>query len=142
MSNVLWKKPVTTASINALHQGTAVSQLGIEFVEVGPDFMVARMPVDARTRQPYGLLHGGAMVLLAETLASCAAVSTLPEGQLAVGIEVNANHLRSARTGHVTGTCRPVHLGRAVQVWQCEIRNDAGELCCLSRMTATVVERT
>ena len=140
MTQSIWKKPVSVHSINTLHQNTAVSHMGIEFMEIGADFMVARMPVDARTLQPYGRLHGGAMVLLAETLGSCAAVSAVPDKQLAVGIEVNANHLRSARSGHVTGTCRPIHVGRNTHVWQVEIRDDEGALCCVSRLTASVID--
>lgn len=141
MSESIWKKPISVQSINRLHLDTAISHLGIEFTEVGADYMVARMPVDPRTRQPYGLLHGGAMVLLAETLASCAGVSSVPEGQLAVGIEINANHVRSERRGHVIGTCRPLHLGRGTQVWQIEVRNDAGALCSVARATLSVVDR-
>lgn len=140
MTAPIWKKPVSVDSVNALHQDTAVSHLGIAFTEVGPDHMTARMPVDARTRQPYGLLHGGALVLLAETLGSCAAHSSVPEDRTAVGLEINANHLRAVRTGHATGTCRPLHLGRSTQVWQVEIRNDDGALCCVARMTASILE--
>lgn len=141
MTETIWKKPISAQSANAIHHDTAVSLLGIEFVEVGPDYMVARMPVDTRTRQPYGLLHGGAMVLLAETLCSCAAHAAAPEDRMAVGLEINANHLRAVRAGHVTGTCRALHVGRSTQVWQVEIRNDAGELCNIARMTASVLER-
>jgi len=141
MSDPIWKRPVSVAGVNALHRDTAVSHLGIEFTEIGPDYMVAQMPADARTLQPYGLLHGGAMVLLAETLASCAATSAVAEPAIAVGVEVNANHLRATRSGHVTGTCRPVHVGRSTHVWQVEIRNDRGALCCVSRLTASVIER-
>jgi 1,4-dihydroxy-2-naphthoyl-CoA hydrolase len=141
MPEPIWKKPVTVESINILHANTAVSQFGIEWTEIGPDYMVARMPVDRRTMQPYGLLHGGALVTLAETLASCAAISAVPESQLAVGVEVNANHIRSAREGFVFGTCKPVHLGRNTHVWQVEVKNEKGALCCISRLTLAVVER-
>jgi 1,4-dihydroxy-2-naphthoyl-CoA hydrolase len=139
MADILWKKPVSAQAINTLHFDTAVSHLGIEFTEVGPDYMVARMPVDRRTLQPHGRLHGGAMVLLAETLASCGANYAAGEGQVAVGLEINANHLRAARAGHVTGTCRALHIGRTTQVWQIEIRDDSGALCCIARMTAALV---
>ena len=139
MSETIWKKPISTTSINRLHENTAVSHLGIEFIEVGANTMVARMPVDERTRQPYGLLHGGALALLAETLGSCAGISAVPPGELAVGVEVNANHVRSARSGFVTGTCRPVHLGRSIHVWQVDIVDDEKRLCCVSRMTLSVV---
>lgn len=141
MTASIWKKPVTAQTINTIHIDTAVSHLGIEFMEVGADHMVARMPVDRRTLQPYGRLHGGAMVLLAETLASCGANYAASEGQVAVGLEINANHLRAARSGHVTGTGRPVHVGRSTQVWQVEIRDDAGALCCVARMTAALVDQ-
>jgi uncharacterized protein (TIGR00369 family) len=136
----LWQRIATPASINELHAGTAVSHLGIEFIEVGLAHMRARMPVDERTRQPAGLLHGGAMVLLAETLASCAAVSTLPEGRHAVGIEINANHVRSVRDGVVSGTCTSLHLGSSTQVWQVEIRDARDRLCCISRVTVAVLK--
>jgi 1,4-dihydroxy-2-naphthoyl-CoA hydrolase len=141
MSESLWKKPVSVESINKLHDGCGISHLGIEWTEIGPDYMVARMPVDQRTVQPYGLLAGGANVLLAETLASCAAISSLPEGQLAVGIEVNANHLKAERNGHVIGTCRPVHLGSSMQVWQVEVKNEKGTLVCISRVTLSVLTK-
>jgi len=136
----LWRRESNPASINAMHKQTAVSHLGIEFVEVGDRHMRARMPVDERTRQPYGLLHGGAMVLLAETLASCAAAHTLADGQRAVGIEINANHVRSARDGFVLGTCRAVHVGGSTQVWQVEIHDERERLCCISRVTIAVLK--
>ncbi|MCB1747304.1 MAG: hotdog fold thioesterase [Gammaproteobacteria bacterium] len=140
MNTTLWTRPVTPADINDLHRETACASLGIEFVEIGPDYMRATMPVDARTVQPYRILHGGASLLLAETLASCAAAFAAPPDHRVVGLEVNGNHLKSARAGHVTGTVRPVHVGRSTQVWQVEIVNDAGELCCLSRATLAVLQ--
>ena len=113
--------------------------MGIEFLEVGDDFLRARMPVDSRTRQPYGLLHGGASVVLAETMGSCGAFYGSPPGCQAVGLEVNANHLRAAREGWVVGTARPFHLGRSTQVWSIEIRDEAGELVCIARITMAVL---
>jgi uncharacterized protein (TIGR00369 family) len=135
----IWKKPVSVAELTAIHQGTAVGHLGIEFLEVGPDFITARVPVDARTRQPYGLLHGGVSVVLAETLGSCGAAYATPEGYRAVGLDINANHIKGATSGWVTGTTRPVHMGRTTHVWQIDLTNDAGELTCVSRITMAVL---
>ena len=135
----IWKKEISIDVLTQSHVDTAVDRLGIEFVEVGDDFITARVPVDKRTRQPYGLLHGGVSVVLAETLGSCGAYYSAPEGQRAVGLDINANHLRSAITGWVTGTARPVHRGRTTQVWQIDMTNDAGELTCVSRITMAVL---
>ena len=137
----IWKKPVTLDLITAQNRNTATSHLGIEFLEVGDDFIKARVPVDERTRQPYGLLHGGVSVVLAETLGSCAAVCACPEGWYAVGLDINANHLRGVTSGWVTGTARPVHIGRTTQVWQIELHNDAGQLTCISRITMAMLEQ-
>jgi 1,4-dihydroxy-2-naphthoyl-CoA hydrolase len=122
----LWRREVTLGDLNALREGNMTAHLGIEFVELGPDFIRATMPVDERTVQPFGLLHGGASVALAETLGSVAAHACLPEGRTGVGLEINANHVRAMRAGHVTGTVRPVHVGRTTQVWQIRI-TDEGE---------------
>lgn len=135
----VWKQPVSVEVLTAISAHTAVSHLGIEFLEVGDDFIRARVPVDARTIQPYGLLHGGVSVVLAETLGSCGAAYAVPEGQRVVGLDINANHLKSATHGWVTGTARPVHLGRSTQVWQIELTNEAGELTCVSRITMAVL---
>ncbi|WP_066271606.1 hotdog fold thioesterase [Hydrogenophaga palleronii] len=135
----IWKKPISVEELTRIHQDTAVQQLGIEFLEVGPDFIRARVPVDARTKQPYGLLHGGVSVVLAETLGSCGAAYSCPEGQRAVGLDINANHLKGATAGWVTGVTRPVHIGRTTQVWQIDLSNDAGELTCVSRITMAVL---
>ena len=135
----LWKKPTTLALITASSANTAVSHLGIEFTEVGDDFLRARVPVDARTRQPFGLLHGGVSVVLAETLGSMGAFYSCPAGQRAVGLDINANHLRAATSGWVTGTARPVHIGRTTQVWQIDMVNDEGQLTCVSRITMAVL---
>ena len=136
----LWKQALSIDVLNAVHVDTAVAHLGIEFLEVGDDFIRARVPVDARTRQPYGLLHGGVSVVLAETLGSCGAAFSCPEGHRAVGLDINANHLRGATSGWVTGVARPVHIGRTTQVWQIDLSNDAGELTCVSRITMAVLE--
>jgi uncharacterized protein (TIGR00369 family) len=135
----LWKQALSIDVLNAVHIDTAVAHLGIEFLEVGDDFIRARVPVDARTRQPYGLLHGGVSVVLAETLGSCGAAFSCPEGHRAVGLDINANHLRGATSGWVTGVARPVHIGRTTQVWQIDLSNDAGELTCVSRITMAVL---
>ena len=135
----LWKKSVSVAELTAFHVDTAVQHLGIEFLEVGDDFICARVPVDSRTRQPLGLLHGGVSVLLAETLGSCGAAFSAPPGYRAVGLDINANHLRGVTSGWVTGTCRPVHVGRTTQVWQIELTNEAGELTCISRITMAIL---
>ena len=135
----IWTKPISVESITALSAGCAVSHLGIEFLEVGDDFIRGRVPVDARTRQPYGLLHGGVSVALAETLGSVAAGHVVAEGHMVVGLDINANHLKSARSGWVTGIARPVHIGRSTQVWHIEMHNDDGELTCVSRLTVAVL---
>ena len=135
----IWTRPITAEAINALNAGTAVTHLGIEFTEVGDDWLRARVPVDERTRQPYGLLHGGVSVVLAETLGSVGAASSCPEGHRAVGLEINANHLRAATSGWVTGTARRLHAGRTTQVWQIEMVNDAGELTCVARLTMAIL---
>ncbi len=119
-----------------------MSALGIVFTEVGDDFVRGTMPVDARTHQPYGLLHGGASVLLAETLGSSAGNLCVPDDRVCVGIEINANHLRGVRDGVVTGTARPLHGGRATHVWEIRIEDARGRLACVSRLTLAVVERS
>ncbi len=138
----IWTQPITLESLNALSANTAVSHLGIEFTEIGDDWLRARVPVDERTRQPYGLLHGGVSVTLAETLGSVGAACSCPEGHRAVGLEINANHLRAARSGWVTGTARRLHGGRTTQVWQIEMVDDAGEPTCVSRITMAVLRPT
>lgn len=136
----IWKKPISVEALTAMHHGTAVGHLGIEFLEVGDEFIRARVPVDTRTRQPYGLLHGGVSVVLAETLGSCGAAYSCGENERVVGLDINANHLRGATSGWVTGITRPVHIGRSTQVWQIEMHNDAGELTCVSRITMAVLQ--
>jgi len=135
----IWKKPISVEHLAMMHTGTAVDHLGIEFLEVGDDFIKARVPVEKRTQQPYGLLHGGVSVVLAETLGSCGAVYAAPEGYRAVGLDINANHIKGATSGWVTGITRPVHIGRTTQVWQIDLTNDAGELTCVSRITMAVL---
>lgn len=135
----LWKQPFTVEFLTSIHVGTAGAHLGLEFLEVGDDFIRARVPVDARTKQPLGILHGGVSVVLAETLGSCGAAMAVPPGFRVVGLEINANHLRSVTEGWVTGVARPIHLGRSTQVWQIEIADDQGRPTCISRLTMAVL---
>src|ERR1700682_2568964 len=124
--STIWKRPASVEALTALHVGTTVAHLGIEFLEVGDDFIRARAPVDSRTRQPMGILHGGISVVLAETLGSCGAACSARRCHRAVGLDINANHLRSASSGWITGIGRPVHIGRTTQVWQIDMSNDQG----------------
>jgi uncharacterized protein (TIGR00369 family) len=135
----IWTTSFTLEDLQQRCAGTAVSHMGIEFLEIGDDFLRARMPVDARTRQPYGILHGGASVVLAETLGSVGATCSCPAGHTAVGLDINANHLRSVSSGWVTGTARAVHRGRSTQVWQIDMVDDAGRLNCVSRITMSIL---
>ena len=138
----VWQRTPSLEQLNAAAAGTMIRTLGIVFTEVGADFVRAAMPVDERTRQPYGLLHGGASVSLAETLGSTGASMCIDiERFLCVGQEINANHLRSAKNGRVIGTARPVHIGRRSHVWGIEIVNEAGALICISRLTMAIIER-
>lgn len=138
--DALWRREVTLDDLNAMREGNMTAHLGIEFVEVGPDFIRATMPVDERTHQPFGLLHGGASVALAETLGSVASHCCTGEDRTGVGLEINANHVRAVRSGRVTGTVRPVHVGRTTQVWQIRITDEEGRLVCQSRLTMAVIE--
>ena len=136
----IWKQPVDLEGINAWSRNTMMETLGIRFTEVGEDWVRGTMPVDHRTHQPFGLLHGGASVVLAETLGSTAALLTLDtDKEVAVGLDINANHVRGVREGLVTGTARPLHLGRSTQVWEIRIENAEGGLVCISRLTMAVV---
>lgn len=135
----IWKQPLSIELLAARHVNTAPASLGMEFMEVGDDYLKGRVPVDHRTRQPHGILHGGVSVVLAETLGSCAAAACAPEGFRCVGLDINANHIRATESGWVTGTARPVHIGRTTQVWQIDMVNDAGELTAVSRITVAVL---
>jgi 1,4-dihydroxy-2-naphthoyl-CoA hydrolase len=137
----VFRRPSSLEQLNASSRDTAMESLGIVFTEIGPDYLRATMPVDARTHQPYGLLHGGASVLLAETLGSSAGMMAVDEGQGVVGIEINANHLRGVRTGTVTGTARPLHIGARTQVWEIRIEDESARLVCISRLTVAVIAR-
>jgi len=136
----LWKQPTDLARLNGWSANTMMEALGIRITAVGDDWLAGSMPVDQRTHQPYGLLHGGASVALAETLGSTAAMLTLdPERELAVGLDINANHIRGVRSGTVTGTAKALHIGRTTQVWEIRIENEEGALVCISRITMAVI---
>ncbi|GAB4500251.1 MAG: hotdog fold thioesterase [Saprospiraceae bacterium] len=140
----IWKQPATLEGLNILNANTMAEVLGIVFTEIGDDYLVATMPVNSKTVQPFRILHGGANVALAETLGSVASTLCLDDlsSQTSVGLEINANHLKSVREGgFVTGVCRPVRVGRQVHVWQIEIRDEKGELSCISRLTVAIVAR-
>ena len=136
----IFKHRPTVEELNRLAAGTVIERLGIVLTEQGEDFLRGTMPVDERTLQPYGLLHGGSSAVLAETLASHAANLCLdePGRQQAVGVELNCNHVRAARSGTVTGTARALHVGRSTQVWDIRIENEQGKLVCASRLTLAV----
>lgn len=136
----IWKHPVDLDRINGWSRNTMMETLDIRFTAFGDDWLRGTMPVDHRTQQPFGLLHGGASVVLAETLGSSAALLTLDvEKEIAVGLDINANHIRGVRGGLVTGTAKAVHLGRTTQVWEIRIEEEAGRLVCLSRLTMAVI---
>ena len=123
-----------------MHENTLVSNLGIEITEIGTDFLVGTMPVDDRTKQPLGLMHGGASVALAETLGSVGATLLLEMGkEYAVGLEINTNHIKSAKNGKVTGRATPIHIGKGTHVWSIETRNEDNELVAISRITMAIL---
>lgn len=136
---MIWKRKPRIEELQDSRRQTLVSHLGIEFTALADDWLEARMPVDERTRQPLGLLHGGASVALAETIGSVAAYLCVEEGKRCVGLEINANHIRPAREGWVTGRATPLHLGRTTQVWEIRIRDDHGHLVCVSRLTMAIL---
>ncbi|MDU5782607.1 MAG: hotdog fold thioesterase [Pantoea sp.] len=135
----IWKRATDLDALNAIGENSLVAHIGIRFTAIGDDYLEAVMPVDARTHQPFGLLHGGASVVLAESMGSIAGYLCTEEGKSVVGIEVNASHHRPVSSGEVRGTCRPLHIGSRNQVWQIEIRNARGQLCCSSRLTVAVL---
>ncbi|WP_196138013.1 hotdog fold thioesterase [Aliikangiella sp. G2MR2-5] len=137
----IWKKPVSLEHLQERRRNTMVEHLGIELVEVGDDYMTASMPVDNRTHQPMGILHGGASIALAETVGSMAANMAVDEEHYCVGLEVNGNHLRSVKSGRVFATASPLHLGRTTQVWDIRIRDEQGRKVCISRLTMAVLKR-
>jgi 1,4-dihydroxy-2-naphthoyl-CoA hydrolase len=138
----IWRQRPDVEVLNRFSRDTLLEQLDIRFTEVGDDYVRGTMPVDRRTHQPFGLLHGGATAALAESLGSMAANCCLDmDKEYAVGLEINANHLRSVREGRVTGTARPIHIGRRTQVWETRVEDDAGRLVCVSRLTLAVMPK-
>ncbi len=128
--------------VNELSRNTMGEQIGIEITEIGPDYLRGKIPVDKRTIQPFGILHGGASAALAETLGSIAGTLVLdPEREFCVGLEINANHIRSVRSGFVYGTARPIHIGGKTQVWEIRIEDERNSLVCISRLTLAVLPR-
>jgi 1,4-dihydroxy-2-naphthoyl-CoA hydrolase len=143
MSDIIWfNKEIELKDILHPREKTLSSHLGMELTELGKDYLIGRMPVDHRTRQPHGLLHGGASVALAETLGSVGAWLTVdPEKFNVVGLEINANHVRSARHGFVSGVARPLHKGANTQVWDIRISDEEARLVCVSRLTVAVIPK-
>lgn len=140
--NIWFHKELSPNDLQPLGKNTLGEHLGMQFTEVGENYLKATMPVDHRTHQPYGLLHGGASVALAETLGSVGAALTVdPDQFICVGMEINANHLRSVRSGTVTGTATPLHRGSSSQVWEIKIHDDHGKLVCISRLTVAVLKK-
>lgn len=138
----IWKSPRTVEEIKAMNDNTLGTQLGIEFTDIGADFLAGKMPVDHRTKQPYGIMHGGASCVLAETLGSIAGNCCVDNAShVCVGLTINTNHIRMADKGYVHGKATPVHLGRQNQVWEIKIVDDAGKLVSVTRLTLAVVER-
>ncbi|KMV31568.1 hotdog fold thioesterase [Photobacterium swingsii] len=135
----IWHKKIDIDELNASSKNTLVEHLGIRYTEFDDNSLSATMPVDARTHQPFGMLHGGASVVLAETLGSVAANMCVDEGLYCVGLDINANHIRPMRTGTVTGKTTPLHTGMTTQVWQIELKDERGRLICTSRITMAVL---
>lgn len=136
----IWQRQPDLEQLNGNRANTIVDLLDIRFEAVDEDSLTGSMPVDARTHQPYGLLHGGASVVLAETLGSMASYHCIdPARFYCVGLEVNANHLRGVRSGRVSAVCRPVHLGRSTHVWDIRLTNEEGKTTCISRLTVAIV---
>jgi 1,4-dihydroxy-2-naphthoyl-CoA hydrolase len=137
----IWTVAATLEQLNQRGQGNMLSHLGIEFLEINEDSLKARMPVDKRTIQPAGILHGGASATLAETLGSMAANLCIDTAKkVCVGMEINANHVRPVSSGWVTGVVTPVHVGKSTQIWQIRIEDEAGKLVCISRLTLAVID--
>lgn len=133
---------ISVEELNKMSEGTMVEHLGIRFTGISANSITATMPVDSRTVQPYGILHGGASVTLAETIGSVAAHASIDSSKFqSVGLEINANHIRSVKDGLVTGTAYPIHIGKSTHVWSVEIKNEAGKLICTSRITMAIIEK-
>jgi len=139
---MIWTKKPSLEMLKKISANTMVEHIGMEFTEVGDDYLIAKMPVDHRTKQPAGLLHGGASAAMAETLGSVASVMCLSSDQkMPVGIEINANHLKSATSGFVTGKVSPIRVGQSLHVWNIEIHNEKNDLVCVSRLTVMIVDK-
>lgn len=139
---IWFKKDLSVADFLHIGKGTMAEHIGIEWDEIGEDFLKAKMPVDQRTSQPYGLLHGGASCVLAETVGSVASAMVIDHSKFyCVGLEINANHIRSAKSGFVTAIASPLHLGSTTHVWDIRITDEAGKLICVSRLTVAVIQR-
>lgn len=136
----IWKQPASVDILSEMHRNTVVEYLGIEFLEVGDDFIRGRIAVDHRTVQPMGVLQGGVSVVLAEALGSCGAALAVPSGAQIVGLDINANHLRGVNGGWVTGEARPLHLGRTTHVWEIKLRDERDLLACVARLTVVVMQ--
>jgi 1,4-dihydroxy-2-naphthoyl-CoA hydrolase len=138
----IWRSTPSLEQMNAMGKGTALENMGIEYVEVGDDFVVATMPVDHRTVQPMRLLHGGASVLLAESLGSVASMLVIdPAASSCVGLEINANHVRACRSGEVRGTCTAIHIGRTTHLWTIRIEDEQSRLVCIARLTVAILPK-
>ena len=139
----IWKRQASVEDLNKLCDNSMVSHIGIEFTEIGEDYICAKMPVAYYTHQPDGILHGGASVVLAETLGSVASNLCIDrENKVCVGLDINANHVRSVRSGQVTGTTKPIHLGTSTHIWEINITNEENSLVCIARLTMAVLEKS
>ena len=137
----MFNTSISLDTLNSMGHGNMIDVLGIEFIDVQPDFIKAKMPVDSRTKQPYGLLHGGASVVLAETLGSIASSLAVadPSSQRGVGVEINANHMKSVKEGFVIGTCTALKIGKTLHVYDIKIHDKSGDLVCVSRLTVAIL---
>jgi 1,4-dihydroxy-2-naphthoyl-CoA hydrolase len=138
---MIWKAPVHVDEINHRCRGSMIDYLGIEFTEIGDEYLSAKMPVDTRTHQPMGIVHGGATAALAETVASAAANYCVDPSKVCVGLDLNINHIRTVSSGFVTAVAKPLHLGKTTQVWEIKITNEHGQLVSAARLTVAVLHR-
>ena len=138
----MFKSGITLENLGQMSKGTMVEHLGIEFLEIGNDYITGRMPVNEKTIQPHGMLHGGASVSLAETLGSVAATLTIDtDEKICLGLEINSNHIKGVREGHVIGKATPIHIGKTTQVWEIRITNNDNQLINISRLTLAVIDK-
>ncbi len=139
---MIWKQKVDLAAVNQLNQGTLTSLLGIVFIEIGPDFLTAIMPIKDTHKQPMGIMHGGSSCVLAETVGSIAAnLCVDPEKAACVGLDLNINHIRPVRSGVLTGKAKPFHLGKTTQVWEIQIENEEKKIVAISRLTIAIIKK-